>query len=65
MSLMFLRITIRGLCQMMGTSLNDEDLELHLKGELNFSLINNNFDVDLEVGKRIWVYNLILISIRQ
>ena len=50
---------------MMGTSLNDEDLELHLKGELNFSLINNNFDVDLEVGKRIWVYNLMLISIRQ
>ena len=65
MSLKFLRITITGLCQMMGTSLNDEDLELHLKGELSFSLINNNFDVDLEGGKRILVYNLILISIRQ
>ena len=65
MSLKFLRITIRGFCQMIRASSKDEGLELHLKRELNFSFINNHFDVDFEVGKRIWVYNLILISIRQ
>ena len=50
---------------MMRASSKEEDLELHLKREPNSLFINNHFDVDFEVGKRIWVYNLILISIRQ
>ena len=42
----------------------DEDIELNLKRGTDSCFVKNYFDVDLNLGRQIWTYDLFLISIR-